>query len=105
MLDPERTYIDTTVELEADVSLYPGTILQGDTVIKRGSQIGPDARLVDCIVGEDAIVEQTVARNAEIGDGARVGPFASLAPGARVAAGTVTGPFFAGGDTDGDGGE
>ena len=102
MLDPERTYIDSTVQLEADVSLYPGTILQGGTIVKRGSQIGPDARLVDCIVGEEAIVEQTVARNAEIGDGARVGPFASLAPGARVAAGTVTGPFFAGGTADGD---
>src|SRR5436309_1136780 len=31
MLDPERTYIDTTVQLEADISLYPGTILQGGT--------------------------------------------------------------------------
>jgi bifunctional UDP-N-acetylglucosamine pyrophosphorylase / glucosamine-1-phosphate N-acetyltransferase len=102
MLDPERTYIDTTVELEADVTLYPGTILQGNTAIKRGSQIGPDARLVDCVVGEDAVVEQTVARAAEIGDGARVGPFASLAPGYRVAAGTVTGPFFAGGEIESD---
>src|SRR3954463_7636374 len=98
MLDPERTYIDTTVQLEADITLYPGTILQGGTIVKRGSQIGPDARLIDSIVGEDAIVEQSVARNAEIGDGARVGPFASLAPGARVAAGTVTGPFFSAGD-------
>src|SRR3954449_11289860 len=102
MLDPERTYIDTTVQLEADVTLYPGTILQGDTIIKRGSQIGPDVRLVDCIVGEDAVVEQTVARSAEIGDGARVGPFASLAPGFRVAPGMVTGPFLAGGNVDAD---
>src|SRR4051812_30032189 len=102
MLDPERTYIDTTVELEADVSLYPGTILQGTTIIKRGSEIGPDARLVDCVVGENAVVEQTVARAAQVGDGARVGPFAFLAPGFRVAAGTVTGPFFSGGEIDGD---
>jgi len=102
MLDPERTYIDTTVQLESDVTLFPGTILQGATVIRQGAQIGPDARLVDCVVGEEAIVEQTVARAAEIGDGARVGPFASLAPGYRVAAGTVTGPFFAGGEAGGD---
>jgi bifunctional UDP-N-acetylglucosamine pyrophosphorylase/glucosamine-1-phosphate N-acetyltransferase len=102
MLDPERTYIDASVQLEADVSLYPGTILQGDTIIKRGSEIGPDARLVDCIVGEHAVVEQTVARAAEIGDGARVGPFAFLPPGSRVAAGAVTGPFFGGGDIEGD---
>ena len=96
MLDPERTYIDTTVALEPDVTLYPGTILQGDTIVKRGAEVGPDARLVDCIVGERAIVEQTVARSAEIGADATVGPFAFLRPGCRVAPGTVTGPFFAG---------
>jgi bifunctional UDP-N-acetylglucosamine pyrophosphorylase/glucosamine-1-phosphate N-acetyltransferase len=94
MLDPERTYIDTTVVLEADACLFPGTILQGDTVVQAGAEVGPDARLVDCIVGPRAVVEQTVARSAEIGADARVGPFAYLAPGSRVPPGTVTGPFF-----------
>ena len=49
------------------------------------------------------MVEQTVARSAEVGDGARVGPFAYLPPGYRVAAGTVTGPFFGGGESGADG--
>jgi bifunctional UDP-N-acetylglucosamine pyrophosphorylase / glucosamine-1-phosphate N-acetyltransferase len=94
MLDPERTYIDASVKIGPDTTLFPGTILQGNTAIGAGAEIGPDARLVDCTVGERAMVEQTVARQAEIGDDARVGPFAFLAPGSRVAAGTVTGPFF-----------
>jgi bifunctional N-acetylglucosamine-1-phosphate-uridyltransferase/glucosamine-1-phosphate-acetyltransferase GlmU-like protein len=34
--------------------------------------------------------------DAEIGAGARVGPFAVLNPGARVAPGTVTGAFYRG---------
>src|SRR5207237_8668652 len=67
MLDPERTYIDATVELAPDVTLFPGTLLQGRTVIATGAEIGPDTRLVDCVVGEEAIVEQTVGRQAEIG--------------------------------------
>jgi bifunctional UDP-N-acetylglucosamine pyrophosphorylase/glucosamine-1-phosphate N-acetyltransferase len=96
MLDPERTYIDVTVGLARDVTLYPGTILQGRTTIGAGSEIGPDTRLVDCRVGAGAVVEHTVARQAEIGDGARVGPFASLQPGSRVDAGAVTGPFYTG---------
>jgi bifunctional UDP-N-acetylglucosamine pyrophosphorylase/glucosamine-1-phosphate N-acetyltransferase len=103
MLDPERTYIDASVQLAHDVTLFPGTMLQGTTVVGAGAEIGPDARLVDCVVGERAVVEQTVARQAEIGDDSRVGPFAYLAPGARVAPGSVTGPFFAAGDED-DGG-
>jgi bifunctional UDP-N-acetylglucosamine pyrophosphorylase/glucosamine-1-phosphate N-acetyltransferase len=96
MLDPERTYIDATVQLGIDVTLFPGTVLQGNTIVEAGAEIGPDTRLVDCTVREGAVVEQTVGRLAEIGAGARVGPFASLAPGSRVAAGAVTGPFFAG---------
>ena len=36
MLDPERTYIDATVELGTDVTLFPGTMLQGRTRRRRG---------------------------------------------------------------------
>ena len=96
MLDPERTYVDASVVLGRDVTLFPGTVLQGDTVIGDGAEIGPDTRLVHCVVGENAVVENSVGRLAEIGAGARVGPFAALAPGSRVAPGTVTGPFHVG---------
>ncbi|MDP8953705.1 MAG: UDP-N-acetylglucosamine diphosphorylase/glucosamine-1-phosphate N-acetyltransferase, partial [Actinomycetota bacterium] len=77
-------------------TLFPGTVLQGNTVVGRGAEVGPDTRLVDCTVGAGAVVEQVVGRLAEIGAGARVGPFAALAPGSRVADGIATGPFFVG---------
>lgn len=96
MIDPERTYIDATVSLEPDVTLFPGTVLQGRTVIERGAEIGPETRLVDCVVRRGAVVEQSVGRLADIGPDARVGPFAVLSPGCQLPAGTVTGPFFAG---------
>ena len=35
MLDPRQTFIDVTVQLGRDVTLYPGTILQGNTVDRR----------------------------------------------------------------------
>jgi bifunctional UDP-N-acetylglucosamine pyrophosphorylase/glucosamine-1-phosphate N-acetyltransferase len=96
MLDPERTYVDTSVNLAADVTLFPGTLLQGSTMIATGCEIGPNSHLVDCIVGERATVANSVARSAEIGAEAIVGPFATIAPGGRVAPGTVTGPGFIG---------
>jgi bifunctional UDP-N-acetylglucosamine pyrophosphorylase/glucosamine-1-phosphate N-acetyltransferase len=94
MLDPRRTYIDATVRLAPDVTIFPGTLLQGHTVVGRGAELGPDTRLVDCAVGERAVVEHTVAHDAEIGADAHVGPFAHLAPGATVSPGSVTGPFY-----------
>jgi len=94
MIDPERTYVDSTVQLAPDVTLFPGVVLQGDTVVGASAEIGPDTRLVDCRVGEGAVVENSVGRLAEVGAGARVGPYASLTPGTRVPPGTVTGAFF-----------
>lgn len=103
MVDPSSTYIDAAVHLGTDVTLLPGTVLQGHTVVGRGTRVGPNTRLVDCLVGEDATVEQTTAHDAEIGSASIVGPFAFVAPGAHIPPGTATGAFYTsrGGDDDG----
>jgi bifunctional UDP-N-acetylglucosamine pyrophosphorylase/glucosamine-1-phosphate N-acetyltransferase len=94
MLDPRQTFIDVTVTIGQDVTLYPGTILQGSTVVGDGCEIGPDTRLVDCAVGAGAIVEHTVGHDAEIGPSAVVGPYAHLPAGSHVAANATTGAFY-----------
>ena len=102
MVDPASTYLDATVQLGPDVTLFPGTILQGSTRVGAGAEIGPHTRLVDCMVGAGAVVEQSNGRDAEVGADATVGPFAHLTPGASVPDGAVTGPFYAaGGPEDG----
>ncbi len=98
MVDPEATYIDTTVELARDVVLYPGTHLQGLTVVEAGAELGPYTQLSDCRIGAGARVAATFGRNAEVGADARVGPWANLAPGARIPEGADTGPGFHGGE-------
>lgn len=95
MLDPDHTYIDATVVLGTDVTLFPGTILQGNTVIGDGCEIGPDTRLDRCTIGRETVIEKTMARLATIGDHCRVGPFAVVEPGAEISDGTVTGAFYA----------
>ena len=94
MVDPERTYIDAPVQLGADVTIFPGTMLQGHTVVGAGAHLGPDVRLVDCVVGEGATLEKTVGFDAEIGSHAVVGPFAVLRPGSHILPGTTTGAFY-----------
>ena len=94
MLDPSQTYIDATVQIGPDCTVYPGALLQGHTVIGRGCEIGPNTRLIDCVLGDEVVIEQAIGQRCEIGDNAVVGPYATLSPGTRVAAGTRTGPFF-----------
>jgi bifunctional UDP-N-acetylglucosamine pyrophosphorylase/glucosamine-1-phosphate N-acetyltransferase len=93
MTDPAHTYVDASVEIEPDARLLPGTILEGRTVVGAGAVIGPDTHLVDTIVGERAVVRQTVAREAEIGDDATCGPFAHLRPGSHIGARAHIGNF------------
>ncbi|MGA0194624.1 MAG: hypothetical protein ACO3LJ_04385 [Ilumatobacteraceae bacterium] len=93
-LDPRQTFVDTTVSIGRDVTLFPGTILQGRTVLGDGCEIGPNTRLVDTEVGDGSTVENTVAHGAHIGANCRIGPFAHLTPGSRVADGVTTGSFY-----------
>ncbi len=92
MLDPDRTYVDVTVTVEAGARLYPSTHLQGDTVVETGASVGPGSQLTDSLVGPEATVIYSVLREAKVGPGATVGPYAHLRPGAvlegRAKAGT-----------------
>lgn len=96
MFDPQQTFIDVTVKIGKDVTLLPGTILQGDTVIGDNCEIGPNTRLVNTTVGAGSRVESTVAQNSQIGKQAVVGPFANLPPMTTVADKAITGSFYDG---------
>ena len=97
MLDPRQTFIDVTVRLGRDVTIYPGTLLQGSTVVGDGTDIGPHTQLDSCTIGSGSAVRHTVGTEATVGDDAVVGPFAHLGPGTQVVSGAVTGPFYTAG--------
>lgn len=94
MLDPRQTFIDVNVTIGRDVTLYPGTLLQGSTVIGDGCELGPDTRLSDCTVGTGAVVEHSVGHSAEIGNDAVVGPYVHLPAGSAVLSNATTGAFY-----------
>ena len=78
MLDPEHTYIDASVELAADVTLFPGTILRGATVDRGGcARSGLIPTWSTAWSGSGRSVEHTVGREADIGADATVGPWAT----------------------------
>jgi bifunctional UDP-N-acetylglucosamine pyrophosphorylase/glucosamine-1-phosphate N-acetyltransferase len=82
--DPATTWVDVTVTIGQDAEVGPQTQLEGCTAIASGARVGPGCLLQDTTVGEDAVVLHAVCRQAEIGPGATVGPFAYLRPGTRV---------------------
>lgn len=82
--DPASTIIERGVSIGQDVELLPGTQLRGATTIAAGAIIGPDTTLVDCEVGEDAVVKRTDATLSVIGARATVGPWSYLRPNSIV---------------------
>jgi bifunctional UDP-N-acetylglucosamine pyrophosphorylase/glucosamine-1-phosphate N-acetyltransferase len=93
VMDPATTWIEADVVLSPDVTILPGTQLLGATVVAEDAVIGPDTTLKDCEIGAGARVVRTHGELAVIGDGASVGPFSYLRPGARLGAGGKIGAF------------
>ncbi|HEV2928838.1 MAG TPA: DapH/DapD/GlmU-related protein, partial [Propionibacteriaceae bacterium] len=93
IVDPASTWVQASVDLAPDVTLLPGTSLEGATSVAAGATIGPDTTLTDVEVGEDATVVRTHGSLSVIGAGASVGPYALLRPGTTLGARGKIGTF------------
>jgi len=82
MTDPDLVWIGPEVELGRDVELLPMTFLSGATRIGDRAVIGPNARLTDAIIAEDAVVDASIVTEAVVGRSATVGPISYLRKGA-----------------------
>lgn len=80
ILNPESVMIDCAVEIENDVTLYPGTILEGATKVESGCTIGPYTRIVDSVIGKNSKVQFSVVIGSLVGESCSIGPFAYVRP-------------------------
>ncbi|MDQ5874333.1 MAG: bifunctional UDP-N-acetylglucosamine diphosphorylase/glucosamine-1-phosphate N-acetyltransferase GlmU, partial [Actinomycetota bacterium] len=93
VVDPDVTYIDSTVTIGRDAIVHPFTFLEGATHIDENAEIGPHTRIVDSSVGAGATIGYSVVLSSDVGPGVSVGPFASLRPGTRLERGAKAGSF------------
>ena len=78
MPDPRQVTIDATVTIGHGVTILPGSVLEGNTVVGDGAVIGPNTHLVDAQVGADAEVPHSVVHGVEVPAHLRVTPFSIL---------------------------
>jgi bifunctional UDP-N-acetylglucosamine pyrophosphorylase / glucosamine-1-phosphate N-acetyltransferase len=78
IVDPTTTWIDATVEIASDVTIYPGSSILGKTKIASGAEIGPRTLLESCTVLAGAKVVESNCLGATIGKNASVGPYSYL---------------------------
>lgn len=93
IMDPNSTFIDEQVEIGPDTVIYPFTWLEGNTVIGSGCFIGPNSRLQNTTVGNEANVHFTYAHDCKMGNGVNVGPYVHLRPNTVLSDGVKVGNF------------
>ena len=93
LIDPPTTFVDVSVTIEPDVTIRPGCQIEGATTIARGALIGPETRLFNCVVGEEATIIKSECDGATVERHAHVGPYSFLRPGAHLAEGAKVGSF------------
>ncbi len=84
MIDPEHTYIDAGVKIGRDCTIYPGVVLEGNTVIGEGTTLYPACRIADSQFGKYCAAQGVVSKDAIVGDHVTLGPYVNLRPGTNL---------------------
>ena len=80
LIDPKATYVEESVKVGKDTVIYPGAVLQGDTVIGENCEILGTTRIIDSVLGNNIRIESSVIEESQIDDYVTMGPFAHLRP-------------------------
>ena len=93
ILSPDNTYIDDGVEIGADTVIYPGCVIEGNTIIGENCAVGPNSRLTNMKISDNVQIQYTVAMDSEVGSGTKVGPFAYIRPNSKIGENIKIGDF------------
>lgn len=93
ILDPATTWIEDTVAFDEDVSILPGSFIQGNSRIEQDAIIGPYTTLIDTYVHKAATIERSRIQESTIKEETNVGPWAYLRPGNIIGKGAKAGSF------------
>ena len=83
-VDPASCTISEGCQFGRDVVIEPQTHLRGACSIGDNCRLGPGSLLEDAILGSDVTVLHSVVREAKVGNGVAIGPFAHLRPAADI---------------------
>ncbi len=94
IIDPTTTWLDQDVQIEEDVTIFPGCRIEGTTRLAQGSKVGPNAVLSNAVIGKKSEIRTgTVVVDSSVGSGTSVGPYAHLRPESSIGDGCKIGNF------------
>ena len=71
----EDIYVERSVQVAPGVTLLPGTILRGKTIVAEGCVIGPNTLLENAVVGKNTTVNASQVYDSTLGENNKIGPY------------------------------
>lgn len=94
VVDPETAYIDSSVKVGPDTTIYPGVHIIGDTIIGSGCVVEEGVRISGSVIGDRSVVKShSIVEDSVLGKEVVAGPFARLRPGNSISEGVRIGNF------------
>ena len=78
--DKKSIYIEKSVKIGKNVTIWPNNIIKGHTIIGDNVTLLPNNNITDCIIENDCIIEQSYLEDSKVGEKTNVGPFSRLRP-------------------------
>ena len=80
LIDPSNTYIGVDVVIGKDTIIYPGNVIEGNTIIGEGCTLYPNSRINNSTIAENVEIQNSVILESAIGRNTTVEPFAYIRP-------------------------
>ncbi|MFC1562940.1 NTP transferase domain-containing protein [candidate division KSB1 bacterium] len=78
IIDPSSTYIDNTVKIGIDTTIYPFTFIEKNSKLGSDCVIGPFVKITNSKIGKECQIQYASIDNSKLAEGSVLGPFASL---------------------------
>lgn len=78
--DKRTVFIDSTVILGDNVTIYENNRIEGDTIIRSGAVIMPGCFIRNCEIGQNSVINSSQLEDSTVGNNCNIGPFARLRP-------------------------
>lgn len=93
IIDTNSTYIESDVEIGNDTIIYPGVMLQANTIIGSNCIIGMNSSITNSKIGNDTEVLNSTIVDSIVGENTNIGPYAYLRPNSKIGNNVKIGDF------------
>lgn len=93
LLDKKSVFIDSTVVIGNNVTIYENNRIEGTTIIEDGCVLLPNNHIINCKIASNCRIEQSNIDGAKIDSETNIGPYSRIRPNSIIGKNVKIGNF------------